>query len=64
MVVAAIGQLYTTDTIVIGLLMIPLSIISLPIGALLRERISAVAFERVVIILLAISAATLLLRLL
>jgi len=63
LVVAAIGQLYTADTFIIGLLMIPLSVISLPIGAFIRDRISATAFERVVIVLLAISALTLLARL-
>ncbi len=64
MTVAAVDQLYTRDSIVIGLLLIPLSVLSLPIGAAIRDRISSAAFERVVIILLAISAATLLLRLL
>ena len=64
LVVAAINQLYATDTLVIGLLMIPLGIVSLPIGAIIRERISVSAFEKVVIVLLAISAATLLIRLL
>lgn len=64
LVVAAIEQLYTADTFFIGLLMIPLGLLSLPIGAWIRDRISATAFERVVIILLAISATTLLLRLL
>jgi len=63
MLVAAVGGLYTQDSVVIGLLMIPLSIISLPLGAFLRDRISATVFERVVIVLLAISAITLLLRL-
>ncbi len=63
MIVAAIGGLYTTETVVIGLLMIPLSVVSLPIGAFLRERISATIFERIVIVLLTISATSLLLRL-
>lgn len=63
MIVAAINDLYTADTIIIGLLMIPLSILSLPIGAILRERISAPLFERIVIVLLALSATSLLLRL-
>lgn len=62
MVVAAADQLYTRDSLTIGLLLVPLSVISLPIGAFIRERISGVAFERVVICLLAVSATTLLLR--
>ena len=62
--VAAVSNLYTADTILIGLALIPLSLISLPIGAAIRERISVSAFEKLVIGLLAISALTLLARLL
>ena len=64
MIVAAIQQLYNRDSIIIGLLLIPLGILSVPVGAIIRERISVTAFERVVIVLLTISATTLLLRLL
>ncbi len=63
-VVAAIDQLFTRDILTIGILLVPLSLVSVPIGEAIRERISVAAFERVVIGLLAVSATTLLLRLL
>lgn len=63
-IVATFDQLFTRDIVTIGLLLVPLSVISIPIGALIRDRISAAAFERVVVGLLAVSALTLLARLL
>lgn len=62
--VAAFDQLFTRDIVTIGLLLIPLSLVSIPIGAVIRDRISSAAFERVVLGLLAVSALTLLARLL
>ncbi len=62
--VAAAGDLFTQSSLLIGLALIPLSLVSLPIGAAIRERISVTAFENLVIGLLAVSALTLLVRLL
>jgi len=61
--VASIGQLFTTEILVVGLLIVPLGMISLPIGTYLRERISLEAFERVVIVLLSLVAISLVIRL-
>lgn len=63
-VVAGISELYTPVTIFVGLALIPIGVVALPLGALIRERISVVAFERGVIGLLTLSATALLIRIL
>ena len=62
--VASLSQHYTSETLLIGLALIPLSAVSLPVGDAIRDRISVSAFERVVIGLLVIAAITLLIRIL
>jgi len=63
-VVAGVGTLYTPTTVFVGLLLIPIGFLAVPLGAVIRERISLAAFEKGVIGLLSVSASVLLFRIL
>ncbi len=64
MIVAGIDGSYSQSTISIGLLLIPVAVLSIPIGARIRHKATPETFERIVLGLLGVSALLLLLRIL
>jgi uncharacterized membrane protein YfcA len=63
-VVFAIQGTFTLRLLLLGLGLIPVALAMLPIGVLIRERISVQVFERAVVGMLIISAASIVIRLL
>ncbi len=58
-----VGQdLFDTERLLIGLSLIPIALVFAPVGSRLRERLDLALFERLVIVLLVASAASLLVR--
>lgn len=62
-VVFAIQGTFTMRLLLLGLALIPVALVMLPVGVLIRERISVELFERAVVGLLVISAASIVIRL-
>jgi len=56
--------LYTPTFLVLSAALIPLSYLVFPLGKMVRERVSVEAFERIVLVLLAVSAISLVVKLL
>lgn len=62
--VLAIQGSFTRDLFLIGIALIPVAFAIFPLGAIVRNRISVVAFERIVLVLLAASGLSLLVKVL
>lgn len=63
-VVFTIQGTFTLGLLGLGVLLIPLAVLVFPVGVRIRERVSLKAFERLVLVLLAASAVSLLVRIL
>lgn len=63
-VVLASQQLFTTRLLLLGLMLVPVSVVMFPIGVAARNRLSVVSFERVVLALLAFSGISLIVKML
>jgi uncharacterized membrane protein YfcA len=55
-------QLFTTERLILSLVLIPLALVVAPLGSRLRGRLEPVAFERMVVVVLAVSALSLAVR--
>ncbi len=62
--VLSVQGAFTVPTLLLGLSLIPVAFAIFPLGAIVRDRISVVAFERIVLVLLAVSALSLLVKVL
>ena len=63
-VVFALRGVFTTRLLGLGIALIPVAFLMFPLGVRIRQRISVEAFQRLVLVLLAVSAVSLLLRIL
>lgn len=61
-IVLAVQGLFTAELLGLGLALIPLSLLAFPIGVATRQRISLEAFHRIVLVMLGLSAVSLLAR--
>lgn len=62
LIVLAVQGLFTRELLLLSLALIPLSLVAFPIGERIRARISIAAFHRIVLVLLAASAVSLVAR--
>jgi len=62
--VALLDGIFERSTIGVAMLLIPVSILAIPVGARIRERVSVETFEKFVLSLLTLSSLTLLARIL